>query len=384
MDEVDPRDGVGEPIMKRKAGSERPRQRAGARRGTLAPSSHSGRGASTFVSSSRRSEAVSSTANGSESGPVWERRSYSESSVEELSVPIAAPPTPLTRILREVYAEMSWSRCRSLVESGKVTVDGERVTDGGRLVRPSSVIRINPRAPRIPSGALGTVELVYRDAQIAVVEKPAGISTVPFDESERDTLEERTRRALSQQRGERCPPLGVVHRIDKETTGLVVFARTTVAKRHLKQQFRFHTNHRAYLALASGHVTSSRIESRLVEDRGDGRRGSTQNPTLGQPAITHVEAIEHFGCATLIRCRLETGRTHQIRIHLAESGHPLLGERVYGNADHAVEIQIPRLMLHAAELGLTHPTRDERLLFRSELPADFAKVLAELRLQSPR
>jgi 23S rRNA pseudouridine1911/1915/1917 synthase len=324
------------------------------------------------------------SAGGSHDAPVWERRPFSESKSEAVNVPEHVPPTALTRILRNVFDSLSWSRCRSLVESGKVTVDGERITDVARLVRAGSVIRIEPRAPRVQSGALGKVELVYRDAQIAVVEKPAGISTVPFDESERDTLEERTRRALSQLRGERCPPLGVVHRIDKETTGLVVFARTTAAKRHLKQQFRFHTNHRVYLALASGHVTSTRIESRLVEDRGDGRRGSTPNPTLGQLAITHVEAVEHFERATLVRCRLETGRTHQIRIHLAEAGHPLLGERVYGRVAEGWGSLIPRLMLHAAELGITHPTREERMLFRSELPADFATVLESLRQRNFR
>ncbi|MGC4069324.1 MAG: RluA family pseudouridine synthase [Polyangiaceae bacterium] len=365
--------------MKRKASSERKPSRSAVKQPShVRTRTQRTRDGIQFDANGRRGiDAVPADESASDS--TWERRPFSDSKSEELSVPAHVPPTALTRILRNVFESLSWSRCRSLVESGKVSVDGERVTDVARLVRPGSIIRIEPRAPRVQTGTLGKVEIVYRDAQIVVVEKPAGVSTVAFDESERDNLEERTRRTLSLLRGERCPPLGVVHRIDKETTGLVVFARTTTAKRHLKQQFRFHTNHRSYLALACGHVTSSRIESRLVEDRGDGKRGSTQNPNLGQVAITYVEAVEHFARATLIRCRLETGRTHQIRIHLAESGHPLLGERVYGRVEEEQGVHVPRLMLHAAELGITHPTRDERLLFRSELPADFSNLLDRLR-----
>jgi 23S rRNA pseudouridine1911/1915/1917 synthase len=224
------------------------------------------------------------------------------------------------------------------------------------------------------------VRLVHHDAQIVVADKPSGISTVAFDPNERGTFDELVRRALGRLSNQRMPPLGIVHRIDKETSGLVIFARTTGAKRHLKQQFRFHTNHRAYLALASGYVQSRKITTRIVADRGDGRRGSTDHAKLGQLATTHVDVVDRYVDATLVRCRLETGRTHQIRIHLAEAGHPLLGERVYGNRSGRSARQVPRLMLHAAELGFVHPTREVRLDFVSELPADFAMVIEQLRL----
>lgn len=292
------------------------------------------------------------------------------------------PALPLDRVLREAFDGLSWTRCRTLIDNGKVTIDGELARDIRRLVLGGSIVRVDPTARKLNGSLTYSVKLVYWDSQIVVVEKPAGISTVPFDETEPDTLDELTRRALGKVLSERLPPLGVVHRIDKETSGLVVFARTTAAKRHLKQQFRFHTNHREYFALISGRGRTERIESRIVENRGDGRRGSTSHPSLGQQAITHVEVIELLRDVTLVRCRLETGRTHQIRIHLSERGHPLLGDRVYGSAVPVVAFPVPRLMLHAAELGVTHPTRDERMTFRSELPSDFARVLQQLRTRT--
>ena len=310
---------------------------------------------------------------------LFSKRDFSENERFELCVPAECIPLPLDRVIRESFAALSWARCRSLIESGKVTVNGELALDGRSLIGPSSVVCVDPKAKRLQNRLAASITVLYWDSQLVIVNKPSGISTVPFDESEKGTLDELTRRVLGQLTGDRLPPLGVVHRIDKETSGVVAFARTTAAKRHLKQQFRFHTNHRAYLALAMGSVCSGRIESRIVEDRGDGRRGGTEHPTLGQNAITHVELVERLQGASLIRCELETGRTHQIRIHLAENGHPLLGERVYGTNEVCSASLAPRLMLHAAELGITHPIRDEFMTFRCDPPPDFATLLERLR-----
>src|SRR5262249_11800516 len=131
---------------------------------------------------------------------------------------------------------------------------------------------------------------------------------------------------LSPGRGAKAPQLRAVHRIDKETSGLVVFALTPQAEAHLGRQFRAHSIGRRYLALVRGRAVSQRIESWLVRDRGDGRRGSGA-PGEGQRAVTHVSVIEELGDYTLVECRLETGRTHQVRIHLGEAGTPLCGER---------------------------------------------------------
>jgi 23S rRNA pseudouridine1911/1915/1917 synthase len=183
-----------------------------------------------------------------------------------------------------------------------------------------------------------------------------------------------------------------VHRIDRETSGLVVFARNVPASRILAEQFRVHTTHRRYLALVAGRVNAGTIRMRLIRDRGDGRRGSSDTEE-GKEAITHVTPVEHFGTDyTLVECRLETGRTHQIRIHMSETGHPVCGERVYaaprrkGARDEAAalerlleESRAPRVMLHAAELGFVHPVSGETLRFTSPLPADMRKVLAGLR-----
>jgi 23S rRNA pseudouridine1911/1915/1917 synthase len=181
-----------------------------------------------------------------------------------------------------------------------------------------------------------------------------------------------------------------VHRIDKETSGLVVFTRTWLAKQSLSQQFRFHTVRRVYLAIVHGAMSSQTIRSHLLQDRGDGLRGSIEalrgkkKPPLsqGQLAVTHVEVRERLAGATLIACRLETGRTHQIRIHLSEAGHPLVGERVYirdFEKRGGEPIRAPRLMLHAAELGFDHPKTEREVRFESPLPKDVEETLSRLR-----
>jgi 23S rRNA pseudouridine1911/1915/1917 synthase len=175
-------------------------------------------------------------------------------------------------------------------------------------------------------------------------------------------------------------PLGVVHRLDKETSGVMVFTRTLEAKKHLSQQFREHTVERRYLALVHGRMERPVVlESYLLEDRGDGLRGSARGTTKGgQRAVTHVKPKRQLQGATLVECRLETGRTHQIRIHLSEAGHPLVGERVYIRNYAGPRLEAPRMMLHAAALGFIHPVDEEPMAFDAPLPADFERVLAAL------
>jgi 23S rRNA pseudouridine1911/1915/1917 synthase len=285
---------------------------------------------------------------------------------------------PLDRWLRELLPGKSWNEVRRLVRTGKVFIDGQAVLDPTSPIAAGAELELRqnaPRATRTPS--LPRSAILHLDAQLVVVAKPAGISTVPYDESERGTLDELVMETISE-RGRRAP-LGIVHRIDKETSGVVVFARTLAAKHALKNQFRFHTVGRRYVAIAHGAVQSATIKSRLVQDRGDGRRGSTNDAELGREAITHVKWLESLRGATLVECKLETGRTHQIRIHLSERGHPLVGERVYSKNYRAELIAAPRLMLHARELDFEHPSNGQRLHFEQPLPADFASVLASLR-----
>ncbi|MCA9631001.1 MAG: RluA family pseudouridine synthase [Myxococcales bacterium] len=304
------------------------------------------------------------------------------------------PPPPraprLDQELRKHFPEASWSSVRELVKSGKVRVDGQVQLDPGYGVTLGQTVELRLTAPRPSKARLPESALVYLDNDLVVVEKPSGVASVPFEgddakpskneptalnELVRDTIF-RSKQAAAQ-RGPKAP-LGVVQRLDKETSGLIVFARSTRAKKHLQQQLRVHSVHRRYLALVQGDAPSGTLQSRLVQNRGDGKRGSTERSDLGREAITHVRALERFGVATLVECRLETGRTHQIRIHLAEAGHSLLGERVYAPRDVQL-LPAPRVMLHAAELGFEHPNTGRQLVFQSEPPQDFQAQLAELR-----
>jgi 23S rRNA pseudouridine1911/1915/1917 synthase len=278
---------------------------------------------------------------------------------------------------------LAWTAVKKLVHGGKVRVDGAVVTDAGARVRAGSTIVVAPSAPRVTQQALPKSAIVHLDAHLVVVEKPSGISTVPYEPDERGTLVDRVRVALHRSgRAASNAPLFVVHRIDKETSGLVVFARTWLAKRHLASLFREHTIERTYLALVEGHIARDRftVDTHLVENRGDGLRGSAKQSGLGVRAITHVEVLERLdGPASLVRCRLETGRTHQIRVHLAEIGHPLVGERVYSRHYELPRVEAPRLMLHAATLGFTHPAHTERTMrFHSTPPDDFRELAARL------
>jgi len=293
-----------------------------------------------------------------------------------LTWPRESPPSRLDQVLRTLLHDVSWGRLRKMIETGKVAVNGTFSTRCEQLVEPGAEITIAPNRPRHTSqGELERERVLFVDSQLAIVDKPPHMSTVPYDEHEHGTLDRELLRTLSLMLRRPVRTLHLVHRLDKETSGVLVFARTQGALRQLKQQFRVHSIERRYLALAEGHVSSATLRSRLVADRGDGRRGSTTSHTLGQPAVTHVRALEHFSQVTLVECRLETGRTHQIRIHLAEQGHPLLGEKVYRRGPPTAE----RVMLHAASLGFDHPTTGSRVRFEAVLPRDFAERLDRLR-----
>jgi 23S rRNA pseudouridine1911/1915/1917 synthase len=278
---------------------------------------------------------------------------------------------------------LSWGRARGLVEGGKVFVDGTRVLDTSATLQVGSVVTVNERAPR-PAADVPDDLLVYADAHVVVVRKPPFVSTVPYEPGERGTLDELTAKALPHGRGHGPrPTLGIVHRLDKETSGLVVFTRSWLAKKSLSSQFRVHSVVRRYLAIAHGDVSRRTITSHIVPDRGDGIRGSTEHMrgahAAGQRSVTHVEPLEQLKGATLVACRLETGRTHQIRIHLAELGHPVIGERVYVRDFRATPLVAPRIMLHAAELGFVHPKTNRPVHWEEPPPADFVAMLARLR-----
>lgn len=252
----------------------------------------------------------------------------------------------------------------------------------------------NGKRSRLAAAASGYAgpmpEIAYEDDAVVVVNKPAGLTTMrhadeaaEFGERGKHYLPTTLADLLPDLLGRPDKPLNAVHRIDRDTSGLVVFARTAKAARNLMGQFREHTVERRYLALVRGAPKAGAIESLLVRDRGDGRRGSSAAPGEGQRAITHVKIIEGLGPFALIECRLETGRTHQVRIHLGEAGVPLCGERVYdrpvNGAPFPDESGAARPMLHAAKLGFRHPDTDEKMSWSCPLPEDMAKLLERLR-----
>jgi len=287
-------------------------------------------------------------------------------------------------VIRELVPSLSWSKARDLVQSGQVQVDGQAVTDPAWRLREGQQIEMGAGGPhprREPE------LLVHLDPDIVVVRKPAGLMTVPFERTDRDTLLSRARvaiRRLEASRGQQHnPSLRAVQRLDKDTSGLVVFARTIPAQRDLQQQFTEHTALRRYLAVVHGQARGAVYDSILVPDRGDGLRGSASPSLQGvgsRQAITYVAVQERLRGATLVTCRLETGRTHQIRIHMAEAGHPLLGETVYVRAFKGPWLPAPRLMLHGSEVGLVDPRSGKEIRFTEPPPDDFAKAVERLKL----
>jgi 23S rRNA pseudouridine1911/1915/1917 synthase len=279
----------------------------------------------------------------------------------------------------KAQAGVPWSVAKRHVESGKVFVGGGCITAvDHRLVAGEQVeLRLGARRPLDP---LREGVLVYDDAHVVVIDKPSGVNSVPYEERETGTAMDLIRGAWRRAgKPATTVPLHVIHRIDRATSGLLAFAKTKRAELGLAAQLRAHTMGRQYLCVAHGHMTARRIESSLVADRGDGLRGSTSRPDQGKRAVTHVEVREDLRHATLCAVRLETGKTHQIRIHFAEAGHPLVGEEVYMRDYTGSVLTSSRLMLHAATLAFEHPVTGARIELAAPVPPDFTAVLERLR-----
>ncbi|HEX3557412.1 MAG TPA: RluA family pseudouridine synthase [Thermoanaerobaculia bacterium] len=315
----------------------------------------------------------------------------------------------LAAVVREMIPGTSWSQAKEMCSGGRVTVDGVPAADPARRMSAGELveIRLAGSARREPAV---TDLVVHLDGEVAVVRKPAGILTVPFERDDRDTLVALARvavRRIDAARGrETSPTLRTVQRLDKETSGLVVFARSVPAQRHLQRQLAEHTVLRRYLAIAHGTAEDAVYETMFVPDRGDGLRGSWgvfrpgrsgrsgrgEAPAEAREAITRVQVLERLPGATLLACELETGRQHQIRIHLAEAGHPLVGETVYvrdylrdsSHDQRGPLLPAPRPMLHAAVLGFVHPRTEKVLRFEEPPPDDFTAVLKRLRAGKSR
>lgn len=275
-------------------------------------------------------------------------------------------------------AGVPWTVAKRHVTTGKVFVDGARVTAIDHRLAAGQQVELRMAAPRPHDPAREGV-LVFDDPHVVVIDKPSGVSSVPYETREAGTAMDLIRGAWRRMgKPATSVPLHVVHRIDRATSGLLAFAKSKRAEVGLAAQLRAHTMERQYVCVAHGVVAPGRIESMLVADRGDGIRGSTTHAGQGKRAVTHVTVERALRGATLCSVRLETGKTHQIRIHLAESGHPLVGETVYIRDYAGAVIDSPRLMLHAATLGFVHPITGERVSLSAPLPPDFTAVVDRL------
>ncbi len=302
----------------------------------------------------------------------------------------------LAKVLRSRLGGPSWTDVRKLIAARRVKVGDAICSDDARRLKENETVVLLEHPKPLPRVAHPD-RLVIRhlDEHVVVVEKPAGVNTVrhpaelEWSEQRREldpTLEDLTQWAVANRLhrpAHELPRLRIVHRLDKETSGLVVFARSVLAERELGLQFRKHTVTRRYLAVVPGFLTPRTITSRLVEDRGDGRRGSTQLAGAGKEATTHVAVEERLPLYTVLSCRLETGRTHQIRIHLSEAGHPVCGDKVYVKKRNGEMFEdksdAPRLALHATELGFKHPATEAELHWAMPLPGDLQKFVDGLR-----
>ena len=302
-----------------------------------------------------------------------------------LTVPASAAGARLDQTVAQLLPHHSRNRLKGWIEAGQVSVNGAVVTSPRHKLRGGEtvVVVVSIEAPNAAFVAQPiALSLLYEDAALLVVDKPAGLVVHPGSGNRDGTL----LNALVHHAPALAalPRAGIVHRLDKDTSGLLVVAKTGEAQTDLVRQLAARTVKREYLALVHGDVARAMTVDAPI-GRHPVQRTSMAVVASGKPARTHVDVIERFGSVTLLRCRLETGRTHQIRVHLTAIGHPLVGDATYrGRRKIGVPVPdvvqaFPRQALHAQRLGLVHPATRAAMQWEAALPADFAALMAVLR-----
>jgi 23S rRNA pseudouridine1911/1915/1917 synthase len=307
-------------------------------------------------------------------------------------VPDDAAGWRLDRALAAALPTHSRERLKALISSGQVsTPDGSLVRDPAAKVAPGATFEVRVPDPTPAHNEAQDIPLtvVFEDEHLIVIDKPAGLVVHPaagnFDGTLVNALLHHCRGSLSGIGGVERP--GIVHRIDKDTSGLMIAAKTDPAHVGLAAQFARHSIDRRYKAIVAGRPRPAEgtVDAPLARSAANRKKIAIVGEGHGKRAVTHFSTIEPLRAAALVECRLETGRTHQVRVHMASLGHPLLGDPVYGRSrpEHREllnRLQFKRQALHAARLGFVHPITSATLSFDSEIPADMQLLFSDLRL----
>jgi len=313
--------------------------------------------------------------------------------VHTLTVAPSQAGSRLDRWLAESLPDLSRSRLQALIEEGALSSEGGVVGTASRKVKAGEIYELNvpPPEPAAPAAQEIPLVIVYEDEDLIVIDKPAGMVVHPAPGSSDSTLVNALLHhcagSLSGIGGVKRP--GIVHRIDKDTSGLLVAAKNDRAHHGLAKQFAKHSIERVYLALCWGVPLPRHGQVEGPIGRNPADRKKMAIVAGGKPALTYFKVISTFGdYASLVECRLATGRTHQIRVHMTSIGHPLVGDQLYGKGNRKSPAPVeaktllnafPRQALHARILGFDHPISGEKLLFESELPSDFNGLIDSLK-----
>ena len=293
----------------------------------------------------------------------------------------------LDKQLKAQHPDLSWRQVRDAVEIGQVTVEGRVEKDPGFDVYSGAVVELNRNRPA-QSRARAAFDVLHEDDHIIVLNKPAGLLSIPSSPhagASEDTVLRRVREYMQFKRGHKTY-VGMLHRLDRDTSGSLAVALSKDAHAAGREMFKEHRFERHYLALVQGipQPSSGTIEARISTGYRDGRRTIVGADRAGLDSATDYKVRERFKNAALLELRLHTGRQHQIRLHLEKIGHPLIGERVYSQADapgsHMPAPAANRNMLHAWTLAFPHPLTGEPISVEAPLPADFLRMIKRLSL----
>ena len=295
--------------------------------------------------------------------------------------------TTLAAQVRAICTEVSWSRARELCRTGRVRIDDEPVFDPTRRMAAGTCVSVDEHAPRRACPVLEKERIVFNDGGLVVADKPSGLVVASDDRSQPDSLSSRLHLALLAQRRRSDPPHPLYY-IDPEITGCVAYATDRPARRSLEQQFRARSPMRRFFVLVWGHPDPGKIDVPIVAGDDEKRhlwRGDGRPPKHARSAVTYVRIEQRFQDATLLVCEVENLRRHQLRVHLASKGSPVVGDQLYGRSvaleptQQAIATKLNRPLVHAGFLGLQHPRHGRLVHITCDLPGDFLGVLAQLR-----